>query len=301
MSLFLLLNIAWRLPALQPQRERRPPALLFDNGSVRPAAARGLQELARQLSLRLGVDVVPCSLRPYAASGAAVLSLDAAVQARTGEAPVLLPLFIAPSQQLQDVRRKHPQLPMAPPLVGWLPGLTQTDTQPDIVARTEDSGMAQVVGILEAHVRQVRSTHGRAGEPSIVIVCDHGSPSPAVTAVRNRLADGLRQRLPAEEYAHVVAASMERRPGPEYAFNEPLLENVIEAASLPQRGLAIVALAFLLPGRHAGPGGDVERILGRLRQRYPDLQPVVTPLLAAHEKAIELLASNYETICAGLE
>ena len=68
---------------------------------------------------------------------------------------------------------------------------------------------------------------------------------------------------------------MERRPGPAYAFADPLLENALRdrfdtfaaakatAPDTEERShlLVVVALLFLSPGRHAGPGGDIATIL----------------------------------------
>merc|ERR1711871_1772552 len=99
-----------------------------------------------------------------------------------------------------------------------------------------------------------------------VIVVDHGSPSPEVAAVRDHLANQVRDELESE-YASsatvtVVAASMERRPGEKYAFADPLLESVLqENIEGCGTGDVIVAMAFLSPGRHAGPGGDVADII----------------------------------------
>ena len=50
--------------------------------------------------------------------------------------------------------------------------------------------------------------------PLKVVVCDHGTPSPEVNAVRNKLAIDV-QALLGEERADVAAASMERREGEE--------------------------------------------------------------------------------------
>lgn len=52
---------------------------------------------------------------------------------------------------------------------------------------------------------------------------------------------------------------MERREGDEFAFNEPLLAKILATAPF-DAGEVVVALQFLSPGRHAGPGGDVAEI-----------------------------------------
>ena len=55
---------------------------------------------------------------------------------------------------------------------------------------------------------------------------------------------------------------MERRDDPAYDFNEPLLERAL-AAPPYNAGDVILAMAFVLPGRHAGEGGDVAPIVAR--------------------------------------
>ena len=54
---------------------------------------------------------------------------------------------------------------------------------------------------------------------------------------------------------------MERREGDAYAFNDPLLESLGGISGFAG-GRLILAMFFLLPGRHAGEGGDVAEIYG---------------------------------------
>ena len=58
---------------------------------------------------------------------------------------------------------------------------------------------------------------------------------------------------------------MERREGAEYDFNEPQLESAVvgKGEAVP----VVVALLFLQPGRHAGPGGDVKSIIAEALQQ----------------------------------
>ena len=69
----------------------------------------------------------------------------------------------------------------------------------------------------------------------------------------------------------VVDCSMERRPGNEYSFNDPLLENVFDQGGLDS-GDVVVAPAFLFPGNHAGEDGDLARILKSCKERHPTLK-----------------------------
>ena len=85
---------------------------------------------------------------------------------------------------------------------------------------------------------------------------------------------------------------MERRAGAEYDFNEPLLEKLLEQEEW-NRGEVIVALQFLLPGRHAGPGGDVAKICLRAGQLHARLRTRLTPLVAEHALLLAILADRW--------
>jgi hypothetical protein len=75
-----------------------------------------------------------------------------------------------------------------------------------------------------------------------------------------------------------------------------LLEAVLAdiAAGSPEADI-VLAMQFISPGRHAGPGGDVETICEELSRRYPRLQIATTPLVGEHPLLIELLASRVIT------
>ncbi|MEY4402771.1 MAG: hypothetical protein RIR91_806, partial [Verrucomicrobiota bacterium] len=91
--------------------------------------------------------------------------------------------------------------------------------------------------------------------------------------------------LPAER---VIACSMERREGPEYAFNEPLLETALNRCT----SNVTILMLFVLPGRHAGPGGDVETIA---KAHVPEsIQVRISPLLnnPKHGLLPELIAQR---------
>ena len=82
---------------------------------------------------------------------------------------------------------------------------------------------------------------------------------------------------------------MERRPKPEYDFNEPLLENLLpDQEACPSRQV-VVAQLFLSPGRHAGPDGDVANICRQAEQARPGLQTFLTDPLGNHPLVLEIL------------
>lgn len=133
----------------------------------------------------------------------------------------------------------------------------------------------------------------RLRRPPVVLV-DHGSPRPEVTAVRDRLVIALRERLGVAAVA-VEAASMERREGPEYAFNEPLLETILGRPPF-NSGDVVVALLFLSPGRHAGEGGDIAGICAAAEAAHPGLRIHRTALLGDHPSMPDLVAAQLASL-----
>jgi len=112
-----------------------------------------------------------------------------------------------------------------------------------------------------------------------------------VTAVRDFLGRELQALLAAEVEA-VSVASMEKRPGLAFAFNDPLLAERLRTPPF-DRGDVVVALQFLSPGRHAGPEGDVARICAEARREQPALQTHLTETIASDQHVIAVLADRY--------
>ena len=81
---------------------------------------------------------------------------------------------------------------------------------------------------------------------------------------------------------------MERRDGAQYDFNEPLLERIGKIA-VGGSGDLVLAMFFLLPGRHAGAGGDVAEICQGLLDAGQFRRIRQTPLLGSHLKIVEIL------------
>jgi len=120
---------------------------------------------------------------------------------------------------------------------------------------------------------------------------DHGSPAQAVTAVRNELAGQLAGLLGP---AYTVApCSMERREGAAYDFCEPLLAGLLRQPGW-HAGEGTVAMQFLLPGRHAGPDGDVAEIC-RAAETASDgtLHTAMTALVGTHPLLVDILADRW--------
>jgi sirohydrochlorin ferrochelatase len=127
----------------------------------------------------------------------------------------------------------------------------------------------------------------------VVVLVDHGSPQQAVTAVRDDVARQLAHEL-ARDARAVVAASMERRAGAEYDFNEPLLERALAAPPCGDgAGDVVLAPLFFFPGRHAGPGGDIETIARAAERKCAGLRVHLASLVGEHPLLVDMLADRW--------
>ncbi len=273
---------AGNAPAADEPATAGGTVLLLDNGSLAPSATLGLRLLAGRLAQAIGETVEPVSLLHADGIPAAELAgvpaeiFGPALERRLAQGQnrfVVIPLFLGPSQALDrflpgrvaSLTRRYPALRVvvAPPLYA--------------------AGDDRLARILQDRVLAVRPA------PARVIVVDHGSPVPAVTAVRDALGRQLQALLGGG--TRVGVASMERRPGAEYDFNEPLLETLLDQPEW-RSGDIVVARQFLLPGRHAGPGGDIERICLEAERRNPGLRLHLTAPLAGHPLLESILAER---------
>ena len=189
-----------------------------------------------------------------------------------GSRAILLPLFFGPSGALTDylperlslIRSQFPSLEVK--IAGCLVDLS--DDSAAIIA-------AALVARIQTSLAQIAA---EASGKTWVIATDHGTPKPAVTAVRNRIGDELKNLLSAKDF-EVVVASMEKRDGAEYRFNNPLLAVAIDQAINAGAGHIIVAQQFLQAGRHAGEGGDIAEICEQAVRNEPRVTIHRTPVL----------------------
>jgi sirohydrochlorin ferrochelatase len=276
-----------------------PTCFLFDNGSLRAASTLSLRGIGGRLRARLGgVEVRAVSLLHSSTVGAGELGgeraelLEPALEAALGRGEnnfVLLPLFFGPSaavteyvpERLRALEKKFPQLRVR--VARWL-----------VDANAPDD--LRLAAILADGVRRV-AAGVRWSRPKVVLV-DHGSPQRGVAAVRDFLGGQLR-RLLGSETAAVAVASMERRPEPAFAFTEPLLADLLRSENFGS-GEVVVALQFLSPGRHAGPGGDIAEICAEAMRARPGLRVVMTDLVGADERLADVLADRYREAAAAL-
>lgn len=267
--------------------------LLVDNGSLEPAATLALREVASKLSAKIGHLAEPVSLlHSHKVSADELDGVPAEIvetflrrELGAGEREfTVVPLFIGPSRAITD----------------YLPGLIeklQAD-YPKITVKIAlplyQGGDLRLAKLLADRVRDMVETDSTKNTFKRVALVDHGSPAAAVTAVRDVLAKQLAHEL-SGEIETVAACSMERRPESEYDFNEPLLETLLSREEW-RAGPVIVAQLFLVPGRHAGPNGDVAAICARAEEASPKLRTTRTKVLATHPGLIEILADRWRAV-----
>jgi len=271
---------------------QEPCCMLTDNGSYQPDSTVSLREVAARLSEKLGRMIHPVSLlhstkiNPEELGGVSAEIFEAFIQKKRAEGLnrfLVLPLFFGPSAAIKEYL---PQRVAALKEAGW--GELEVKVAPCLVD-PPDPDDTRVACILRDQVLNSRIARGFT-KPAVALV-DHGAPRIGVTQVRNHLALQLRKMLDREQFPGVVACSMERREGDEYAFNEPLLERVIGSEGFQDE--VIVSMLFASPGRHAGPGGDVAQICARSAVGHERLRWAMTDLVATHPLLLDVLIERY--------
>ncbi len=276
-------------------RDRR--IFLIDNGSLRASSTLNLRQLAAAVTERCGTTVEPVSLlhsnkvarEELNGQPARTFGPAATRAAREGAEEILvIPLFFGPTRAVTEY---------LPERVGQL-----HEDYPQVrvtVAKPLVDPQGRVDLRLAEALRDGVDSVAHTDEPPAIAVVDHGSPIPEVTAVRNVLTGQLAALL-AGRAERIVGASMERRDGDEYRFNEPLLERLLDQPGFNQ-GHVVIAMLFLSPGRHAGPDGDVAGICREAEERHPELRTQMTPLAGDHPALIDILADRVRDGLAGEE
>ncbi len=266
-----------------------PQVFLCDNGSREATAIHALRGVASALGREVDRTIRPVGLLhsdrvdPAVLDGepAAVLLSELRNLLDRGERVFfVLPFFLGPSRGVTE----------------WLPGQLDElfEEWPDLrvqvancLFKEDDDRLAQA---LAERVRVVIAKD-KFQQPPCVAMVDHGTPSREVNVVRERVGARVRELL-GDEVADLATCSMERRPQPEYDFNEPLLENLLrDQGACPAE--VVVARFFLSPGRHAGPDGDVANICRDAEQARPGLRTFLTDPLGDHPVVLEILEERF--------
>jgi sirohydrochlorin ferrochelatase len=274
---------------------------LVDNGSLRAESVLNLRRVARELSAAAGREILPASVLHSSKvpteelEGEPAVNLERRIrlslEAGEDREFTIIPFFFGPTGAITDYlperlayrRQKHGEFKV------WRTGFLGDEGQ-----GTRDKGLVSVAGdLVEILAERVKETIEGQGlvRPRVALV-DHGSPKPEVTALRDRMADALKECL-GDMAADVAASSMERRDGAEYDFNEPLLERLLDRAGWDS-GDVVISMMFLSPGRHAGSGGDVDRICKAAEARHPGLRTYMTGLVGDHPDIVSLLKRRLE-------
>ena len=269
-----------------------PSVFLIDNGSLRPQATFWLRCLAEAMTARTSQSVEAVSLLhshkidPELLGGtpATIVKRRLRELAKQGQRDfVFLPLFLGPSlavidylpQVIEEVSQEYGQLNvrMADVLTGPNPDLP-------------DPRLAKLLAAFIRGMRPDPKTH--------VALVDHGTPVKTVNRVRNLVAEQLGDEL-SDLAITVQPCSMERRDGEAYAFNDPLLENLDQVLEF-SGGRLILAMFFLLPGRHAGPGGDVAEIYDGLLREGVFQSIETTPLIGESPMLLDILEDRLRAV-----
>lgn len=333
--------------------------ILLDNGSKRAESVLNLRRLGEEVQRQLGKPVEAISLQhvdgidPELLDGRPALSLKPFLrqhlQARANSHPKeseplqlrIVPLFFGPSRAIDSMLTQ-----VLADIEGEFGPLDTRVAQPLCPL---PAGEPRLVDILEANVRAELDVASAQPEPSQpestqpgeplrdedslrnqealryeVLVVDHGSPVPQVTAVREWLTGQLAERL---SDIPVGQAVMERRSGAQYDFNGDLLEDCLTriaekpaadalvahapavdsrtkegsatAVHEPMSGTptrVVLAMQFISPGRHAGAGGDIAEIAQAACDRYRHLEVRPSPLIGTHPLFTDILIDRIRSI-----
>lgn len=177
----------------------------------------------------------------------------------------LLPLFFGPSTTVSEF------------IPAQVSELSVQVKIADVLVSKDDAAIA---GML--HDKICRWDYEKS---AAIVVVDHGTPTKAVHEAREIVGSQLRHLMGSK--VNVVTASMERKPAAEYDFNEPLLEDVLK--TFPPKSTVIVSLLFLSNGRHAGPDGDIEKII----QQAKEITVHLTGCIGTPPALSQLLVDRY--------
>jgi sirohydrochlorin ferrochelatase len=230
---------------------------LIDNGSLRPGSVLQMRKIAQELAQSCGHQVSPFGLMhshkidPSELNGEPAVSMQeflSSPQAEKVDEIRALPFFLGPSLAITDWLPKNLKL--------WKDKLP-SERKFRILKPLYEAGDARLVQALSDLCRNVvkRASFSR---PHVALV-DHGTPLVEVNHVRESVGREMK-KLIGPEVSGFSTCAMERRPDPIYDFNDPLLENLLARWVADGVKEIVISQFFLLPGRHAGPNGDLAEI-----------------------------------------
>lgn len=230
---------------------------LIDNGSLRPGSILQMRKIAAELTQTSGYNIRPFGLMHSHKVDPAELETQPADSMQNF-------LLSEDAGEIEEIRALSFFLGPSLAITDWLPENLQAwkDCEPEVrkyrildpLYQPGDDRLARAMTELS---REQIKKNGL--ETPAVAMVDHGTPLPEVNQVREDVGEQMRQLL-GTEIAQFSTCAMERRPDPIYDFNDPLLENLLQKWMDVGIREVVVSQFFLLPGRHAGPGGDLAQI-----------------------------------------
>lgn len=263
--------------------------ILVDNGSIRAHAELFTRKLSAKLEIDTGIPVIAASLAhsdriPNESLNGIPVPIFEALLEQQCQRKELKRIWILPfllftegviyqkiQCSIQEFSRRYPHIAFE--LADGLVSLSDP---------IEDG----IVGMISDQIQAVIDQH-QLTRPRVILV-DHGSPNPESAQAREHVADSLAPVL-GNEVERVVSASMERRPGDEYDFNEPLLERALAESAAQDCQEIILARLFLQPGRHSGRAGDIEQICQSASERFPSIRIFNLPRIFSQKRLVQLL------------
>ncbi|MFL2928379.1 MAG: sirohydrochlorin chelatase [Opitutales bacterium] len=262
-----------------------PICLLVDNGSLRPEAVLGMRRVAQKLSSASSFVVRAVSLlhsdkiapsKLNHENGVTIETFLASEQGSNEKKLLVLPFFLGPSRGITEWLREK--------LKDWEQKKSGRSFKIlDTLYLGNEKILAQA---LDQQIEQVR-LENKLPNPHVAMV-DHGTPVFEVNQVRERVGMELNKLFLKGDFTFSTC-SMERREGDEFAFNDPLLEQVLAKWGRLGVEQVVLALFFLLPGRHAGKNGDLVEICKDAEKKFPQMKIFQTLPLGEENIIFEIL------------
>lgn len=267
-----------------------PIYLLVDNGSLQPDSVISLHQIAIRLSNTCSTEIIPVSLlhsNKIPAShlngfkAQTIVGFLKSEKGQNAQSLVIIPFFIGPSRGITNWLKDK--------LEEWKNNKVGRSFK--ILECLYSMGDSRLAEALHVETKKVIMEY-RINKPNVVLV-DHGTPVAEVNEVREQVGIQFFKLLKGS-CSECLTSSMERREGAEYDFNEPLIENVLHEWGTLGITEVVVSFLFLLPGRHAGKGGDLDRIFDSARKEFPNMNIRATKPIGSSEFILKILCDRIE-------